>query len=649
MRPQRHRDFARIGREITVPLWAHSLASCPLPTPANLDLSALGDFAVTNRTSEYLSLDAAGTKLAFPENTLALEASVSTDLSQQSFIGYSERGVGRFDFLLWPQGTACDLFRPSANDSFPGKLGGEAIGYAPSTGLVLAAGSNDANSAAIVGALTFDARTGESHLVDPSARAVLSQPRAFATVTDFSGAVLVAGGENPIHDASEPASVLRDTAEIYDPVAQSFEPDSVPLAEAVTHHAAIVLKTGETALFGGRNQLTYASNVVQVVSPATRIAKLLKELAAGRNSPNAIRLDDDRVLIGGGTDEDGHPVASLEWREVDAGSLPAPFDGSVSLPPRFGRAFVALPGGAALAVGGCEDRPPRSGEDCASWCEHGCPPTPDPTSGQSYDAYWLAPDGTTKQLDFPLFAPRPLLLSGSDGRPWLIATGVDADGNGNPRTRALYRFDPWQQRFDPIELDLGFNETLDPTRIVATGPDAFVWLGSDGSGSFTRGVRLGTRSAYASDVALVSLSEDFARPAHLSPDHVPSADVVYDAGAGTLILGQADADAPPDCVWVADAKYGDFSAKLTFTAGAMPALSVGRTRIDLDAACAPPALTPATTELILRRAKSLVTLDAGATTTRCELADGSARIPLGLCRSSAGSSRVTGLAITRGD
>src|ERR1700759_828557 len=116
------------AREITVPLWSHTLASCPLPGPgpASLSLSALGDFPISNRTSEYLSLDAAGTKLVFPESTLALEASASVDVSDQSFVGYSARGDQRFDFLLWPEGTTCDVFRPQTGDSFPGKLGGEA-------------------------------------------------------------------------------------------------------------------------------------------------------------------------------------------------------------------------------------------------------------------------------------------------------------------------------------------------------------------------------------------------------------------------------------------------------------------------------------------------------------------------------------------
>src|SRR5450432_785922 len=157
-------------REIAVPLLAHTLAGCPLSGPARLDLSALGDFPTTMRTSESLAIDAAGTKLGFPANTLAIDATANADLAPQPFIGYSERFADRFDFLLWPDGTACDLFRPGSSDSFPGKLGGEALGFSRTSGLVMAAGSDDASSAAIVGALTFDTRTGKTYVVDPRKR-----------------------------------------------------------------------------------------------------------------------------------------------------------------------------------------------------------------------------------------------------------------------------------------------------------------------------------------------------------------------------------------------------------------------------------------------------------------------------------------------
>jgi len=207
-------------------------------------------------------------------------------------------------------------------------------------------------------------------------RAVLSEPRAFATVSDFSGKILVAGGENPIHTAAA-ASALRDTAEIYDPTLQSFEPELLSLRESRTRHAAVNLASGEIALFGGRLDASGALNpFVEVVSPKTRISTVVGTLSVGRVAPTALRLSDGRLLVAGGTDADDHPLGVLEWRNPDASPLTAPFDGSTSLPARFDRAFAALPGGAVLAVGGCEDRTPLPAEDCAAWCARGLPAEP---------------------------------------------------------------------------------------------------------------------------------------------------------------------------------------------------------------------------------------------------------------------------------
>gem|GEM_PF-961339 len=642
------------GPEITVPLQAHALESCPSPDPALLDLAALGDFPITMQTSESLSLDASGTKLGFPASTLALEAEASGDVATSPFIAFSQRIADRLDFLLWPEATTCELFRPSASDGFPGKLGGEASGYSDTTGLVMIAGSNDSTSAAIVGALTFDTRTGETHVVDPRVRAVLSQPRAFATVTDFAGEILVAGGENPVHDPSQPASELRGTAEVYDPATQSFESDLVALAEPITRQAATTLQNGETVLLGGRDEALDASNVVQVISPGTRKSTLLGSLSVGRDSPNALRLDDGRIFVAGGTDATGNPIAALEWRDTDASALGAPWDGSSSLPARYDRAFAALPGGGVLAVGGCEARAPLSNEDCTQWCAHGCPPNPAPTTNQSYDAYWVAADGSISTLDFPLTAPQPILIPGSDGAPWLVAAAVDEANQPIPGSFALYRFDPWQNGFAAASADLDFDADLSSSHLVPTGLDAFVWLTADSSGPVLHGARLGTRSSFASDGALVG---DSTRPAHLAPDHPPNGDVSYD---GALHFSQLASGGAVTCVWVDDAEYADFSAQIVFSSESAPTLRLGSQWVsaadspDPSSPCRLPALNAVaatTSTLTLRREGAHITLsDAGASNS-CDLDTTliPARIPFGVCQSELGDVTVTQITVTRGD
>jgi hypothetical protein len=619
-----------------------------------MELSALGDFATSNRTGESLPVSVADAKLSFPVATLALEASAHSDAVDQPFIGYTERAADSLDFVLWPKGTACELFRPASSDSFPGKLGGEALGYASSAGLVMIAGSNDATSAAIVGALTFDARFGESHVVDPKLRAVLSEPRAYASVSDFGGKVLVAGGENPIHDSSAPASVLRDSAEIYDPdpLVRSFEPSLLKLAAPRTHHAATNLDSGETVLIGGRAEDSVASSFVEVISPTTRVSKLVENLKVGRSDPQALRLSDGRILIAGGTDAEGHPVGALEWRSSDASSLSAPWDGSTELPARFDRAFAALPGGAVLAVGGCEDRDSMPGEDCSVWCRRGCPPMPNRAKQPSYDAFWITADGSVSPLNFTLSAAQPLLLPGSDGEPWLITEGVDQAGGAAPGNFVAYRFDPWQGSFVVTDLDLGAQPPVAVPRFVATGADAFVWFGEDADGPVLQGTRLGTRSAFSSDVALVALrdADDATRPAHLAPDHPPDADAAqYDSARGVLQFGSASAT----CVWISDAEFADFSAQIGFSAGAMPRIQLGSQQIvDPSSAAADPtchlpaADTTSAGSIHLQRVGSHVSLNIGATQTSCALS--SARLPIAVCGSDLGPTEVTLIDVKRG-
>ena len=598
---------------------------------------------------------AADARLGFPPATLALDASARSDSSEQPFIGYGQRIATDLDFVLWPRGSACELERPGSNDSYPGKWGGEAMGYASSAGLVMIAGSNDDMSSAIVGALTFDARTGESHVVDPKLRAVLTEPRAFASVSDFGGKVLVAGGENPIHDASAPATVLRETAEVYDPApqVQSFEPALLKLAVPRTRHAAVTLASGESVLLGGRADDSNASGFVEVIAPDTRVSKLVQNLRFGRNAPSALVLSDGRVLVAGGEDAAGHPIGALEWRAADASSLGAPWDGSVALPARFDRAWVALPGGAALGVGGCEDRSPQAGENCAAWCARGCPPLPDSSTKQSYDAFWVAADGAVSALDFPFSAAQPTLLAASDGRPWLVTSGVDGTGNAAPGSSVAYRFDPWQKTFVETDLDLGTPASESPARFVSTGTDAFVWFEQDADGPVVQGARWGTRSTFVSDVELITLrdAEDARRPAHLVPDRPPSDDVHYDSARGVLAFAKLGSTAPAPCVWIADAQYANFTARIDFSSAAAPTLKLGENPI-VDAnsaeasACRLPSVdTAAGASLTLVRTGAQLNITLNAESVSCNVVG--ERLALGVCGSQRGAVAVTRLSVTR--
>ena len=634
--------------QIERPLAVHALASCPVPTPAQVDLTALGDFPTSPNTSESLSFTAQHVKLGLPLDTLALEAEALPDFSDETYVGYGARNDQRLDVLLWPRDRVCDLY---SGGSYPDQLGGQALGYGEGSGLLMIAGSDQSESPSVVGALTFDTRTGQSEVVDPRVRSVLSVARAFATISDFGTELLIAGGENSVFESPP----LNDSAELYDPVSRSFEPELLKLSVPRSHHAALGLSSGEVLLLGGRGPDTAASSFVEVVTPSTRSSKLVDSLWLPRSGPSALRLSDDRVFVGGGTDRDGHPVGGLEWRAADATvRLDAPFDGSMALPPRFDRAFVALSGGAVLAVGGCEDRTPIAGEDCSASCTHGCPPAPDPVSGQRYDAYWISPEGDVSSLDFPFSASTPVLLPGSDGRPWLVANDTDAQGRALARRRLLFRFDPWQQRFDPMTIDLDLDDAQSLPQFVATGSDAFVWLDQREQGPVLHGIRLGTRSTFSNDGELIQQrdAEDATRPAHLVPDHPSAAWVSYDSVDAGLSFEVNTPDMSPICVWLTDAEFGDFSAEIEIATQVLPKLRLGSTWLSDPAsvartdACALPALgdRPNGTLSLTRRGTTLSATLGGAH-SECAVSD--ARLPVALCASELGATRISGLRVTR--
>ncbi|HET7541295.1 MAG TPA: hypothetical protein VFK05_15560 [Polyangiaceae bacterium] len=627
-------------QEIVLPLTVHALESCPIPTPTQVDLSALGDFPTSNDTTPTVSLTAQNVRLGIPSDTLALEASARPESSDQVFIGFSGRTERGLDFLLWPQESPCELYRAG---SYPAGLGGEALGFAEALGLALMAGSDGFASSAVVGAMSFDARTGQSGAVD--ARAAMRKPRAFAAISGFGKKLLVAGGEYPIHESGTPASVFNDTAEVYDPLSQSFESDLVPLFQGVARHAAVPLPSGEVALIGGQTETSRATNFIQVVSPLTRTTKLLGTLALGRSEPTVLRLDDGRLFIAGGVDASGSPVGALEWRAADSSPLPAPFDGTVALPPRFDRAYAVLAGGAVLAVGGCEERAPRAAEDCARECRHGCPPWPAGAEKPAYEAFWITADGGVTSLELPLRAGRPSLLAGSDGSPWLIAGDSE-----------LFRFDPWHGRFDTTTIALGLSDAPAPARFLAMGIDSFAWLTQDDSGILLRGVRLATRSAFSNDVPLVTVREpsDPSRPAHLVPDRAPSAELSYEAaGAGALAFAQSAPGQAKSCVWLSDARFSDFSAEVLFSSRESPSLRLGGTSFvapqtsDANGSCPLPSVGDggATGRLLLERSGAQVLLSLGDARSNCTI--GAERLAVAVCSSELGSVRVTRLSVKR--
>ncbi len=612
---------------VTRSVRVYSLPGCAAPESGELSLEALGPFSATNSTSEALPLSGAGRGLRFPANTQAVAAHVSA--GEASFIGYGPALSEDIDLVLWPEARACELFTDGSSAGFPGSGGGQALGFAARSGLFLAAGGNDPKSSAVVGALTFDLARGEAHAVDAAARYVLGEPRAFATVSEFGDKLLVAGGEDPIHDVAEEQRLIHDSAEVYDPAARRFELDLVGLREQRTRHAALLLPSGETLLIGGRGAFGTALASLEAVSPATRSSSLAPAfLAFGRIEPVALRLSDGRIFVAGGYDADGHPVSALEWRSADASSTLLVQEGP-ALPARYDRAFVSMPGGAVLAAGGCEEREPSTSEEaalCQAQCRRGCPPA-------TYDAWWIDREGNASAIDLEIRAPRPILLPGSDGSPWLFVASADGAGGVDSSRTSVYRFNPFDGAFEDQTADfVAPPSTLLPPP-VAVAPDHFLWLSADDPPKLV-GFRASTRGPLSRDVALVSASHplDPSWPLHLAPDRPVANRAAYDGKLEFLANGG------PLTVFVTDSTFDDVEVEIAFTGNAPALVFAGEQAVS----CAWPqandeGLASAT------RTGELVRLQRGSASVTCDVPAG----PLALGLGSNGQSVVTSLELRR--
>jgi hypothetical protein len=333
---------------VVLPVVLHTRPSCDVPAAlesGSIELVALGDFAASNQSAEVLSIDPesgdapAGTPLRFPPETRALEARLAG--RSVSFRGYGERSSERrFDVLLWPELTTCSLFRPDGALGYPGKRGGQALGFSRARGALVAAGGNDPLvSDAIRGAAMLDVATGEVTTVDTSQDWVLREARAFATLTELGSLLVIAGGEDPALGVPEDDRAARDTAELFDPELGRFTGELIELSGPRTHHAAVSTASGDTWLIGGRSlridDEVIGAQLVEVISSETR-RSITKAAVVERIDPRAVMLDDGRVFIGSGTDGSGHVVSpSCEWLSPDAREVSA----ADCMPPRFDRAL----------------------------------------------------------------------------------------------------------------------------------------------------------------------------------------------------------------------------------------------------------------------------------------------------------------------
>lgn len=574
--------------------WLPGCAGDARSANATVDLTALGDFDASPITAEAFQASESGRELSFPPLTRAIEARLTTGTGH--WLGVAERGTHGVELPLWPAGTACPLYPASGGAGYPGPVPGEALGWSPGHQTLLVAGelpTSTSTSASSAQAVSVDLRTGQASQVPGG----MLQGRAYATITPFGDALLVAGGL----DAQDGKAPPLDSALVYDIATGRFDnANPITLSRARAQHAALVLPSGETLLVGGVGKAGEALTPLEAISPGDDTARVtgLATPAIGRIDPVAVRLDDGRILIGGGTDSSGSPVGLLEWLTPDASSA---YFTPAQLPPRYGRAFVAMPGGGALAVGGCQDRAPDPGEDCSE-CAHGCPPA------GGYDAWWITPEGVPEQLPaLPVDAPHPALVAAENGAPFLW----------NPHSNIWLRFDPWQARFVHV-AGPGPGPDAELPAPLAIDPGAFVWLARSGNRTVLSGFRHGTRERFAFDLLpmlrfLPPAGSFPESPAwHLAPDRSPlGADAQVHLDAENLVLDGDYATAA-----LTDTTYASLRLEMTLVEGDPPRVLLGGHALG-DSDCPWP--KSSSHRLVLIRDAGRVQLERGNATSVCAL------------------------------
>ena len=171
----------------------------------------------------------------------------------------------------------------------------------------------------------------------------LTAPRAQHTATLLAdGKVLVVGGTN---------GNSLDVTEVYDPVTNTWSVKS-PLNQARFAHTATLLANGQVLVVGGTSKIGGSiSNlgVAELYDPGSDVWLSQKTTVTARANHTATLLPNGNVLVAGGSDNTGAPLAIAELYDATAGSWT---NAGNLTSARFSHTATLLPNGKVLFVGG---------------------------------------------------------------------------------------------------------------------------------------------------------------------------------------------------------------------------------------------------------------------------------------------------------
>ncbi|WP_437755996.1 kelch repeat-containing protein [Sorangium sp. So ce1389] len=218
------------------------------------------------------------------------------------------------------------------------------------SGLVLVAGGLDARLAEEV-ILTLDS----AELYDPAAdswsstmgKMLHARGGHTATLLPYSGKVLVAGGKQA--HATEGDTSLY-SAELYDPETDTWT-DAAQMLHARAEHTATLLPSGKVLVAGGY-PVDFGDENVELYDPETDSWTFTGPMQIARAEHEAMLLPSGKVLVTGGLNSIGS-LASAELYDPETGEWTSTY--SVMCQGHRHHTMTLLPNGEVLVAGGEED------------------------------------------------------------------------------------------------------------------------------------------------------------------------------------------------------------------------------------------------------------------------------------------------------
>lgn len=212
-------------------------------------------------------------------------------------------------------------------------------------GQVLVVGGENTSNIAVNTAEIYNPSTGRWTLISP-----MNYARINPTATLLNdGMVLIVGGYSVNSDCC-----ALDSAELFDPKTNSFSTTGF-MSVARRNHTATLLKKGLVLITGGYNGqagVTVGSgnvNAPELYDPVTGVFDSTGDMSSARRYPTATLMQNGKVLVAGGYDDNSMATSSAEAYEPKMGSFE--LTGPMLLP-RGRHTATLLTNGMVMVAGG---------------------------------------------------------------------------------------------------------------------------------------------------------------------------------------------------------------------------------------------------------------------------------------------------------